>query len=189
MNKILKFAFVSLSIGLCLSAFDVAWSNDVTKSASVEQKLSLNDVVGMYSESFKNAFISGIEYQSENTLEIIEYSATSVYFQTHLEFANGHMCNLSGIAVIHGNELVYHGSIRDDGQKCEFHIKKEGDLLKFYDENAVCREHTCGSRGGYFQQTFNNVSRQKIKDENKIKTSPEFQNAVTFYSQRNQLRK
>jgi hypothetical protein len=60
------------------------------------QKL-LETMGGVYKRRFKNGDTSGDTYQSEDIFEFVPVSPVAAYIKLHLEFFNGHECNVAGV--------------------------------------------------------------------------------------------
>ena len=67
----------------------------------------IDTLAGVYKTQFKNGNIDGGKYDSEDILEIVKVSPTAAYVRTHLEFFNGHVCNIQGVADVEDGALVY----------------------------------------------------------------------------------
>jgi hypothetical protein len=91
--------------------------------------LDLDKIAGRYVAGFTNGNVEGGRYHSENLLEIVKIAPDAVYFRTHLEFFNGHECELSGVAEVSGPSLIY----RDPPQKCGLRLDVTGGKISFDD--------------------------------------------------------
>jgi hypothetical protein len=122
--------------------------------------------------------VNGNKYQSEDILEIVKYSPASVYFRAHLEFFNGHMCGIYGIADIEGNDIIYHGLNNSEGEPCTLRIRVSDKEISLSDPGGNCRTDTCGSRGGYESIAFPRSSRRRITYLDDIRNSDAYWGAA-----------
>jgi hypothetical protein len=138
----------------------------------------LDRLAGVYRKDFPNGTVDGEKYQSENVLEIVPHSPTSAYFRTHLEFFNGHSCDIWGVADVHDGALVYDGPPNMEGQPCRLHLSVANGKLALADPDGACRADTCGARGGYDGIAFDLTARRPIRYMQKLLASSEFAEAV-----------
>jgi len=148
---------------------------------------ALDEIAGVYKHRFANADVQGDKYTSEDILEIVPIAPSAAYFRVHLEFFNGHVCDLSGVANWRVDRLVYEGPKSVDGAPCQLTLAfSSGDVRIFEGENGACREQTCGARGGY---GFNNHQdadfvageRRPIQYMARLLASSEYREALTAY--------
>ena len=92
-----------------LSLFIAATLLAAVSTLALAADVSIDALAGDYKKTFPNGTIDGNKYQSEDILEIVKVSPTAAYVRTHLEFFNGHVCNIWGVAKVEGDALVYHG--------------------------------------------------------------------------------
>lgn len=142
--------------------------------------LDLDKIAGLYVTHFQNGDVGGDKFWSDNVLELVKVSPDTAFFRTHLEFYNGHECELSGVAEISGASLVY----RDPRQQCELHIDVADGKIAFDDRDYHCREASCGARGGYSGATFALKSRRPIGYMQRLLASSEYRDAVKEYAAR-----
>src|SRR6202012_1578568 len=135
---------VSLIAALCVATIAVA-----------APSLDIDKIAGVYKSQFKNGNISGDSYDSEDILEIVKVTADSAYVRAHLEFFNGHVCDISGVAKIEGDALVYRAHEKNvQGDLCVLRLRIKDGKLVFDDENGHCTVGTCGNRGMYTGTAF-----------------------------------
>jgi hypothetical protein len=157
---------VALAICLGLAAAD---SPDLSKLA------------GLYRYTFQNGLVNGKKYRSENKLELLPLGATSAYFHTHLEWANGHSCDLAGVAGAAPDGSLEYRKPSLEGQTCLFRIRVTKDGLMFEDEGGACRMISCGARGMLDGVEFKFRQRSVLNAE-AVQKSDEFQQAVEEHS-------
>ena len=144
---------------------------------------------GRFSEHFPNSDIDGDRFWSDNVVEIVPVSANAAYFRIHLEFFNGHLCDLSGVAQTSGTGLRYQESVQVydvhavgnmKNSQCVLQISKQDDhlLLQESDPDLGCKENYCGVRGGFDGVTLPWKSHRSITYMQKLKTSNEYRDAL-----------
>ena len=145
---------------------------------------------GVYKTRFQNGLIDGEKYASEDILEIVPYRDNAAYFRVHLEFYNGHECNISGIAEVAIDRLVYRGPTDPENGQCRLTLRPSSNGIHLYEaENGACRNGTCGARGGYgFKANgsadFTLSSRRRIRYLSRLLASSEYAQAVKEYASR-----
>ena len=72
---------------------------------SAADSVSLADLAGVYKHTVKSADAAGNPFQEEEILEIVKISDITAYFRTYVTGANGHMCNLWGVATLSNDAL------------------------------------------------------------------------------------
>jgi hypothetical protein len=88
-------------------AMSLAVACVVAAAPAVAADIDIDKIAGVYKKQFRNGNISGDKYDSEDILEIVKTSPSTAYVKTHLEFFNGHVCNIYGVADVKGSALVY----------------------------------------------------------------------------------
>ena len=127
----------------------------VATIASAAPGLDIDKIAGVYKSQFKNGNISGDKYQSEDVLEIVKVSPTVAYIRTHLEFFNGHVCNIWGVGDKEGDALVYRAKKENvEGKFCVLSVKVKAGKVVIDDKDGACAVGTCGNRGMYNGTTF-----------------------------------
>lgn len=107
-------------------------------------------------------------------------SPTTAYFDVHLEWANGHSCDLSGIADVMSEQVLTYSipSILD--KICTLNIDLGANKLVLGDNNGACRLISCGSRGLLDGVGFEYDTVEKITPAT-IKETPNFIRAMSEY--------
>jgi len=136
---------------------------------------------GVYKVRFRNGDVSGDEYMSENILEIAPYKAGSAYFRVHLEFYNGHMCALYGIARALGDRLTYSVSTGEPARVCRVEIAHVDGKVTLRDTapGLPCKAF-CGARGS-MQAEWPYAARRRIKYMKALLNSREHLEAVAAF--------
>jgi len=150
----------------CLTLWSVlappAWSGD----------LDLDSVKGVYRHRFENGDVEGRKFPGEDILEIVPLSPKTAYFRLHLDFFNGHLCSLWGVADAVESGLLY----RADA--CRFTVRFDESQVTLLDEGGRCREEACGARGSIDGATFENGSRRAIRYLDRILASRQYKEAL-----------
>ena len=140
--------------------------------------INIDALAGVYKKTFKNANISGDKYVSEDILEIVKITPTTAYVRTHLEFFNGHVCNIWGVADVEGDALVYHGETNSQGNRCVLSVKVAGGKVTLNDKDGACAIGTCGNRGMYNGTAFKLKTRRAIRYMDVLRNSDQYKDAV-----------
>ncbi|SHO57647.1 hypothetical protein [Vibrio quintilis] len=144
----------------------------------------LDKLQGIYKYSFPNALINNTQYTSENHFMLMRTSPDTAYFETHLEWANGHQCDLSGIAKVKSPRVLTYTTSSIMEKICTFNINLEKDKFIFHDSNGACRLISCGSRGMLDDVEFKYNTQRKISPEI-VKKSADFKRAISEYKRSN----
>ncbi|MGZ3691968.1 MAG: hypothetical protein ACXVAX_10720, partial [Pseudobdellovibrio sp.] len=131
----------------------------------------ISQIEGVYKERFDNALVSGEEYKSENILEIVRVSKSSIYFKTHLDFYNGHECNLFGKA-----QFSKVGRFVYQEDQCVFTIAVDGKEVVL-DDKGTCKDY-CGARGSLGDVHFPLDKKREIKYLARLKKSKDYINST-----------
>ena len=140
--------------------------------------VAIDQLSGVYKKSFKNGNIAGDKYDSENILEIVKVSPTTAYVRTHLEFFNGHVCNMWGVAKAEGDALVYRGPANAEGKTCVLSVKAANGKITLGDPDSACTVSTCGARGMYDGMTFDLKARRAIRYMDVLLKSYQYKDAI-----------
>ena len=123
--------------------------------------------------------MSGETFTSENVLEIVKLAPDAAYVRARLNFYNGHLCAIYGVAHVEDRELVYRSPPETyaGAKQCVLHIAVRGNSLTLADA-GTCSAN-CGARGGFDNAAFPAVSRRSIRYMTRLKASREFAAAMT----------
>ena len=138
----------------------------------------IETLAGVYKTQFKNGNISGDKYDSEDILEIVKVSPKTAYIRTHLEFFNGHVCNIQGVADVEDGALVYHGPDNIEGKPCQLSVRLVRGRVTLDDKEGHCAIGTCGNRGMYNGTTFDLKRKRPIRYMKILLKSEEYKAAV-----------
>lgn len=153
-----------------------------SQTAAAHTRVDLIDSLnGVYKVRFKNGDVSGNEYMSENVPEVVPYGSGSAYFRVRLEFFNGHMCALYGIARIAGDKLVYSTSTGEPGKICRVEIAHVDGTVRLRDATSglPCKAF-CGARGS-LQADWPYSTRRRIKYMKVLLSSREYREAAAAF--------
>lgn len=139
---------------------------------------NVDAIAGVYKQRFKNGLVSGEKYESEDILEIVKVSPASAYVRAHLEFFNGHQCNINGVAKADGDALVYRGDTDSQGKQCMLSVKVSGGKIVLDDKDGACARQTCGARGMYNRKSFALSKKRAIRYMDRLKKSDEYLDAL-----------
>ena len=140
--------------------------------------VNIDVLAGVYKKTFQNGNIDGGKYQSEDILEIVKISPTTAYVRTHLEFFNGHVCNIWGVAKVEGDGLVYHRETNSQGKPCLLSMKVQAGKVTLDDKDGACAIGTCGNRGMYNGTAFELKKRRVIRYMDVLVNSDQYKDAV-----------
>ena len=143
---------------------------------------TIKKIEGVYKNRFANSTVQDEHFESEDILEIVSYTANAIYFRVHLEFYNGHTCDLYGIAAYENGSFVFHGTNDASEGICNLTIRADGGNVTLDDVGGNCRTYSCGARGGYHDVSFPIKSRREIKYMKRLKASHEHADAVADYA-------
>jgi hypothetical protein len=163
-----RLSIVALAVGTSAILGSLAYAAGV----------NVDTIAGVYKQQFKNGLVDGSKYDSEDILEIVKVSPTSVYVRAHYEFFNGHECNIMGVAKAEGNALVYRGETNAQGKQCLLSVKVSGGKIMLDDKDGVCGRETCGARGMYNGKSFALNKKRAIRYMDKLKKSDEYLDAI-----------
>jgi hypothetical protein len=152
---------------------------------AAEAAVDIGKIEGVYRRSFRNGDISGAKFTSTDVLEILAVA----YFRTELNFFNGHLCSLSGIADADKGALVYRDDSGGPDHTCVLRLVPGGGRIQFEDVGGLCAKESCGARGWYNQSSFKAAARRRIADPARLKASTEYKEAVEADEARRQKAK
>lgn len=152
----------------------------------------MEKMAGVYKHRFMSATITpgkapgeaDVPYQAEDVIEIVPYDADHVYVRAHLDFYNGHMCDIAGMGRYEHGAFVYHDpapSFVADAPPCALKVSVEHGELTLTDRAtpdapASCRAY-CGVRGA-LEYAIGMDKRRTIRYLDRIKGSREYNKAI-----------
>lgn len=110
---------------------------------------SAHDLAGRWTHRFSSGDISGARFPVTDELVIVATDRTHAVFDLQLNFFNGHICSIGGVATLERGRLVYNNAeiTSFDGAACRLEIWREGNRIRWDDGEGTCQGF-CGARGG-----------------------------------------
>lgn len=147
------------------------------------QSADFASLQGVYKNKFIGQYISGEKYESEDVLELVTLTPSETYVRIHLEFDNGHTCDLWGVAEKNGESLLYRGRLSYGERPCELSLQNDGQAITLEDRDGICRASSCGSRGAYSGAGFDIRKRRAIKYMDRLISSWQYKAALEEYQE------
>jgi hypothetical protein len=155
-------------------------------SAQAPEQL-MQKMAGVYKERFMSGAINpggpDTPYQAENIVEIVPYDADHVYVRVHLEFYNGHECNIAGMGRYEKGAFVYHDPerLQPDEPPCALKVGVDGGRLTLTDRAtpdaiSTCSAY-CGARGS-LTYDIGMDRRRPIRYLDRLKASRQYRKAI-----------
>lgn len=152
---------------------------------------AMDNMAGVYKERFMSATItpgrqpgeSDVPYQAENVIEIVPYDADHLYVRAHLDFYNGHSCDISGMARHEGKVFVYHDPeppLAGEAQ-CALRVGIDGDRLVLTDRDGPDGASSCSAYCGVRGSLNYNIGmdkRRAIRYLDRLKASRQYAKAI-----------
>ncbi|MGA0603355.1 hypothetical protein ACO2Q3_21790 [Caulobacter sp. KR2-114] len=141
---------------------------------------------GRYTHSFANGLVTGEHFRSTETLVILRTAPDAAWVDAHLEFFNGHECNISGVADARGEALVLKSG-DDELSRCTLAIGpgagKDRGKLVFVADGTGCNYY-CGARGSLDGAAFAAASRRPLTpaQRRKIVAGDDYKAALTAHA-------
>lgn len=138
---------------------------------------SIDEVAGVYKYAYPNTLADGGKFTSEHVLEIVKLSRTEAYIRSHMEFYNGHVCGLWGIARLEGDTLVYRPH-HNNTDACALTLRKRGNSIVFGDADNACKYDFCGEQGYLDGVEYKLSSRRPIRYMKRLQASRQYREAI-----------
>ncbi len=126
---------------------------------------------GHYAHSFANGLVSGEKYRSTDTMDVVRSGPDAAYLDIHLDFFNGHECNISGVADAKDGGLVLKSG-DDEISQCTLTIApgagKDRGKLMFSADGTGC-SYYCGARGSLDGAGFATAGRRPLRPVERAK--------------------
>lgn len=148
----------------------------------------MHEIDGVYKKRFTSGMIvPGQEkdepYPAENIVEIVPYDDKHVYLRAHLDFFNGHTCDIAGMAGFEHGAFVYHDPEpplpKERPCVLRLHVTDKRLMLtdrETPDAEATCRAY-CGARGN-LDYEIDRDQRRQIGYMARLKKSKEYKKAI-----------
>lgn len=155
-----------------------------------------SEIEGVYKHRFQNGkIVSGKapgetdeSYESEDIIELLAYDEANIYFRVGLQFYNGHVCSISGIAGYENGAFIYRDTEvpLDGNSSCKLKISLTKTALQITDREtpdalSSCKMH-CGVRGSLSDYKIAKSAKRKIRYINRLKASRQYIQAVQAFS-------
>ena len=141
-------------------------------------------LAGRYYAQFPNGLVTGEKYTGENIVEVTPVAPRAAYVRIHLDYFNGHVCGIYGVATSQGEAIVYRDTQPDVGNgKCVLTLRRAGKSLSIDDAGGSCRAH-CGARGTLSNVTLPYESKRTIRYLPRLKRSPQYRHAMVEWRAR-----
>jgi hypothetical protein len=178
-------AILLVLLSLWLASPAASWSQTQSDTSNIgpDRSLNLNELVGVYKARHISRTLNldrnWERISAEDILEIVQISNSEAYVRLHLEFDNGHECNIHGVSSFGNNTFTYHSmSVRGIPTDCTLTLRAGSPKLTISDLGQRCRIISCGARGQYDGTSFDLSARRKIRYLPVILNSPEYQEAM-----------
>jgi hypothetical protein len=134
-------------------------------------------IAGRYGRHFQNGRVDGSSYGVDDVLEIVKLDRDRAYFRARVNFYNGHLCAISGIAHAEPGGLVYHAASTSlPNDPCALRLSERRTKVRL-DDAGSCHSF-CGARGSLNGVEFDRESRRPIPYLARLKASPQFRQAL-----------
>ncbi len=143
----------------------------------------VDSVAGVYKTRFKNALVDGSKYDSENILEVVPFGDGAAYVRMDLQFFNGHVGGISGIATFDakaGDTLIYDGPGDSEKVRCVVKYVFTDKSVKTEATYPGCSTYH-GARGTLTGAEWPAKAKRAIKYMERLKKSSQYGAAVTEF--------
>jgi hypothetical protein len=138
-------------------------------------------LAGRYDAEFPDGLTSGETYTGRDVVEVVLVASRAAYLRFHLDFYNGHICSLSGIAKAEGDALVLRQAAEiAGGSGCTLTVRRAGKTLAWSDPANGCQSY-CGIRGSFMSGAVPWASRQPITYLARLKGSRQYRAALSAW--------
>jgi len=172
---------LALTLALVLALPALAADKAPTPRALMAQ------IDGVYKERFQSKIVvpGGADeaFQAENVVEIVPYDDTRLYLRAHLEFFNGHTCDIAGMAGYEHGAFVYRdpAPVEKGERPCALRLHVTDKKLVLTDREtpdaeATCKAY-CGARGD-LDYEIGRGERREILYLERLKKSREYRRAA-----------
>lgn len=138
----------------------------------------MDGIAGVYKTRFPNALVDGTKYESENILEVVPLDDKSAYVRMELQFSNGHLGGIYGVATAKDQTLVLDtGGPKEERCVIEWRFgKEEVEAVTDYAATPGCNYYH-GTRG-LLSATFKTKSKRAIRYMKRLKDSQQYKDAL-----------
>ncbi len=147
-----------------LKARKSAWQAEVTEPGDRQEALGkVAAIAGSYRHPFTESDVEGNTYTVTDELDIEKVSDSSIRYSLMLYFFNGHQCSREGTASYKRNGTFVDAADGASEKKCVFELNPAAEGVKLVDPTGICKQDSCGMRGGYNGIFFSNSERTSVK--------------------------
>jgi hypothetical protein len=142
----------------------------------------LKKVAGVYKRPFENSLVTGEKVQSEDILEVVPVDDDHAYIRMHLEFYNGHIAALYGIATYSGHDSLVYDNREAGDERCVLTLswsRSEVSTAVDYSKTPGCRQYH-GVRAS-LDSTFSVAKRRDIRYLPRLRESRQFKAAMAEF--------
>ncbi len=156
-----------------------------SEAAEMSSASLIKELQGVYKHRFMsgNILYGGDEtWPAEDIIEIVPFDDSHIYIRAHLEYDNGNLCSIWGIAEYEDGAFVYHESekLGDGGLSCTLKVSATEKQLVLTDsatnDHSSCKLH-CGIRGS-LNYNIERSSKRSIRYLERLKSSRQYLEAV-----------
>lgn len=140
-----------------------------------------HQLAGRYYRQFPDALVGGGKYEGEDIVEIVPVGPASAYVRLHLDYYNGHVCALSGIANASGDTLTFDDNEPLSGH-CILRVRRTGSQLHLDDSGGSCSAY-CGVRGTLSDVSLPYSSKRPIRYLTRLRNSAQYRQAMIRWRQ------
>jgi hypothetical protein len=150
----------------------------VATTAFAAGQFSIDEVAGVYKYAYPTSLADGEKFSPEHVLEIVKLSPTEAYIRSHMEFYNGHVCGVWGVARLEGDALVYRPHHNGTNAACALIMHKQGTRIVFSDADNACKYDFCGEHGYLDGVGYPLSSRKPIRYLKLLQASRQYAEAI-----------
>lgn len=143
-----------------------------------------HQLAGRYDEQFPDGLVTGETYTGNNIVEIVPVAPGAAYVRIHLDYYNGHVCGIWGVARAEADALVYRDPRPNtDGSHCVLSVRKAGKSLSINDGDSSCKGY-CGERGTLTKVRLPYASKRPIGYLPRLERSRQYRQALAEWHKR-----
>jgi hypothetical protein len=120
----------------------------------------------------------GERFPGTDTLDVLRYDDAHAYVAVHLDFFNGHSCDIEGMAAFAGGALTLEPPELTPGEgRCRVTITPDARAFTLAAPATACLNY-CGARGRLDGAQLPRASRRPIPHRAALMRSQDFEDAV-----------
>ncbi len=103
---------------------------------------------GHYTVALKKGYLRAPDKNKDrDSLDILDEGGQGAFFRIHLDWANGHSCDISGMATRTENGALLYTEPSLHDTTCTLRIEPNPESLRLLDPAGACQYIACGRRG------------------------------------------